>query len=97
MLLFSVMLTRRVDSAPNRGTRSEQARAIGAAIAVFSVIATAIYRSKQTAHAVASDLQGIEALGQGIVQNMALPFGLLAVLLFSGIFGARAILRKDVE
>ena len=94
LMLFGVMLTRRVDGARILHESGNAFRAIACAVAVFAAIATAIYRSPQTAHAVATDLPDTEALGQFFLQQMVLPFELLSLLLLAAMVGAITLARK---
>ena len=94
LMLFGVMLTRRIDGVRIFHESGQQFRALTCATAVFGAIAFAIYRSKQTAHAVAVDLPDTEILGQFFLQKMVLPFELLSLLLLGAMVGAIALARK---
>jgi len=94
LMLFGVMLTRRIDGVRILHESGNKGRAIACALAVFGAIATAIYRSKQTTHAVATDLPDTELLGQFFLQKMVLPFELLSLLLLAAMVGAIALARK---
>jgi len=94
LMLFGVMLTRRIDGVRILHESGDKGRALACSLAVFGAIATAIYRSKQTAHAVAMDLPDTEILGQYFLQEMVLPFELLSLLLLAAMVGAIALARK---
>jgi NADH-quinone oxidoreductase subunit J len=94
LMLFGVMLTRRIEGVSVRHESGTKVRAIAAALAVFGAIVSAIYRDKQTTHAVATDLPDTEALGQLIFQDLVLPFELLSLLLLAAMVGAIALARK---
>ena len=94
LMLFGVMLTRRIDGVKIIHGSANKGRALFSALAVFGAIATAIFRSEQTARAVATDLPETEALGQYFLQDLVLPFELLSLLLLAAMVGAIALARK---
>ena len=94
LMLFGIMLTRRIEGVRVLHESGNHKRALASAVAVFGAIVTAIYRDKQTAHAVATDLPGTEELGQLFLQEMVLPFELLSLLLLAAMVGAIALARK---
>jgi NADH-quinone oxidoreductase subunit J len=94
LMLFGVMLTRRIEGVRVIHESGTKVRAIAAALAVFGAILSAVYRDKQTAHAVATDLPDTEALGQLVFQDLVLPFELLSLLLLAAMVGAIALARK---
>jgi NADH-quinone oxidoreductase subunit J len=94
LMLFGVMLTRRVSDVRIVHGTANKVRAIASALAVFGAIVLAVVRDKQTAHAVATDLADTEALGIMVFQDMVLPFELLSLLLLAAMVGAIALARK---
>ena len=94
LMLFGVMLTRRIDGVKIIHESENKGRALLSALAVFGAIATAILRSAQTARAVATDLPETEALGLYFLRDLVLPFELLSLLLLSAMVGAIALARK---
>ena len=88
------MLTRRIDGVKIVHGSENRGRALISALAVFGAIATAIFRSEQTARAVAKDLPETEALGLYFLRDLVLPFELLSLLLLSAMVGAIALARK---
>jgi NADH:ubiquinone oxidoreductase subunit 6 (subunit J) len=94
LMLFGVMLTRRIDGVHILHESAGQPRAIACAVALFAAIAHAIYADPQTSHAVLTDLPETEALGQMIFSKMVLPFELLSLLLLGAMVGAIVLARK---
>ena len=94
LMLFGIMLTRRIDGVHVLHESAGQPRAIACAIALFGAIAYAIYRDPQPANAVAVDLPTTEALGLVFLRDMVLPFELLSLLLLAAMVGAIALARK---
>ncbi len=94
LMLFGVMLTRRIDGVRIIHGSSHQGRAMACALAVFGAIASSIFRSEQGARAVAKDLPETEALGQFFLRDLVLPFELLSLLLLAAMVGAIALARK---
>jgi len=94
LMLFGVMLTRRIDGVHILHESAGQPRAIACAVALFAATAHAIYADPQTTNAALTDLPETEALGQMVFSQMVLPFELLSLLLLGAMVGAIVLARK---
>ena len=94
LMLFGVMLTRRIDGVRILHESAGRPRAIATSGALFAAIAHAIYSDPQTTHAPVTDLPETDALGQMFLSEMVLPFELLSLLLLGAMVGAIVLARK---
>ena len=94
LMLFGVMLTRRINGVRILHESAGKPRALICAIALFSAIAHAIVRDPQTTNTNPVDMADTEALGQLFLQEMVLPFELLSLLLLGAMVGAIVLARK---
>jgi NADH-quinone oxidoreductase subunit J len=94
LMLFGIMLTRRVAGVQILHGSKDKPKALACAIALFGAIVYSIYSDKQTSNAQRSDLAGTEELGQLVLTDLVLPFELLSLLLLAAMVGAIALARK---
>ena len=94
LMLFGVMLTRRIDGVRIIHESGDKTRAILCSVALFGCIAHSILGDPASASTTRFDMADTEALGQLFLQNMVLPFELLSLLLLSAMVGAIALARK---
>ncbi len=94
LMLFGVMLTRRIDGVRILHESGDKPRALICAIALFGCIAHAIVSDPQTTNSAPVDMADTEALGLLFLQEMVLPFELLSLLLLGAMVGAIVLARK---
>ena len=95
LMLFGIMLTRRLRGSRIEHGSTQRGRAIVVALASFSLVAFGVYEtSKSGITFQKSALGDTRELGSLVLQDLMLPFEVLSVLLLAAMIGAIVLARK---
>lgn len=94
LMLFGIMLTRRLSSSHIEHGSSSRARGAVIAVLAFAVIAYGIVQGGDVANPGGQSPGDTKALGALVLTRLMLPFEVLSVLLLAAMIGAIVLARK---
>ena len=95
LMLFGVMLTRRLSSVRIEHGSSGRGRGAFLALAAFSLVLVAVGQAFRAGTAVPTSALGdTQALGSLVLRDLMLPFEVLSMLLLAAMIGAIVLSRK---
>lgn len=96
LMLFGVMLTRRLTGASISHGSGHRLRGAVIALAVYALVITAVHRASGSGAPAAAGTAGdTRALGSLFLTDLMLPFEVLSVLLLAAMIGAIVLARKS--